>query len=292
VQNTQIRTGISALVAALWLAACASLAVSAPGGLAPASPSAQPGEQFASSPTESSATLYIFAAASLTEAFDGITRSFEASHPGVHLVLNFAGSQQLAQQINQGAPADVFASANQKQMDAVIADGRIAAGSEQAFVKNRLVVIIPADNPAQITSLQDLSKADLRLVLAAKEVPVGQYTLDFLEKANQGAGFDPAYKEAVLGNVVSYEDNVKAVLSKVALGEADAGVVYTSDISGENASRVMQIEIPTELNVVATYPIAPIQDSTSGDLAEAFINAVLSAEGQNSLTKYGFIPIK
>jgi molybdate transport system substrate-binding protein len=252
----------------------------------------QAGERSSLSPTEHSTTLYVFAAASLTEAFEEIARSFEASHPGVRVALNFAGSQQLAQQIIQGAPADVFASANQKQMDAVISDGRIAAGSEQTFAENRLVVVVPTENPAGINTLKDLSKTDLRLVLAAKEVPVGQYTLDFLEKASQAESLDPGYPEAVLANVVSYEDNVKAVLSKVALGEADAGIVYTSDVSGENASRVLQIDIPTDLNVIGSYPVAPIQDSGDKALAQEFIASVLSANGQCSLEKFGFLHVK
>jgi molybdate transport system substrate-binding protein len=292
----RLRLAISTLAAAVWLAACASLAISAPGQRAAsfpeASPSAQIGAQTGDPIAERSATLYIFAAASLTEAFEAITRTFEDSHPGTRVVLNFAGSQQLAQQIIQGAPADVFASANQKQIDAVIADGRIAPGAAQSFAQNQLVVIVPKDNPAQITRLQDLSSADLRLVLAAKEVPVGKYSIEFLDKASRDANYDLAYKAAVLTNVVSYEDNVKAVLSKVALGEADAGIIYLSDISADNAAWILQIEIPKDLNVIATYPIAPVQDSANGELAAAFIALVLSAEGQSSLANYGFIPVK
>ena len=291
----RLRLAISILAAAVWLAACASLAISAPGQRAAsfpeASPSAQIGGQRETHRVRS-ATLYVFAAASLTEAFEGIARSFEDSHPGTRVVLNFAGSQQLAQQIIQGAPADVFASANQKQIDAVIADGRIAPGAAQSFAQNLLVVIVPKDNPAKITRLQDLSSADLRLVLAAKEVPVGKYSIEFLDKASQDINFDPAYRAAVLKNVVSYEDNVKAVLSKVALGEADAGIIYLSDISADNAARIFQIKIPNDLNVIATYPIAPVQDSANGELAAAFIASVLSAEGQSSLANYGFIPVK
>jgi len=284
------------LLAVLVFAACSPLA--AQELVQTAIPSVATNSNLESSATvqaptaNNSTTLYVFAAASLTEAFEGIARSFEASHPGVRVVLNFAGSQQLAQQIIQGSPADVFASANQKQIDAVIADGRIAPDTAQPFAQNQLVVIVPKDNPAQITRLQDLSNADLRLVLAAKEVPVGQYSIEFLDKASQDANFDPAYKAAVLKNVVSYEDNVKAVLSKVGLGEADAGIVYLSDISADNAARILQIEIPKALNVIATYPIAPVQDSANGELAAAFIALVLSAEGQSSLANFGFIPVK
>ena len=236
--------------------------------------------------------LNVFAAGSLTDAFGEIGKLFEADHPGVTAVFNFAGSQQLAQQINEGAPADVFASANKKQMDVVIEAGGIVSGTEQTFAKNRLVVIFPKDNPAGLADLQDLAKPDLKLVLAAKEVPVGQYSLDFLDKAVADQTFAPTFKDDVLKNVVSYEDNVKAVLTKVALGEADAGIVYLSDISGADADKIDRIEIPDELNVIASYPIAPIKESENPDLAQAFIDLVLSQEGQDILAKYNFIPVK
>jgi len=236
--------------------------------------------------------LNIFAAASLTESFNEIGKLFEANHPGVTVVFNFASSQQLAQQINEGAPADVFASANKKQMDAVIEARGIISGTQQTFAQNRLVVIYPQDNPASLKELKDLAKSDLKLIFAAKEVPVGQYSLDFLDKAVADPAFGTAFKEDVLANVVSYEDNVKAVLAKVALGEADAGIVYLSDISGADANKVGQIDIPEALNVIASYPIAPIMDRKSPEMAQAFIDLVLSQEGQDILAKYGFIPVK
>jgi molybdate transport system substrate-binding protein len=236
--------------------------------------------------------LNVFAAASLTDAFGEIGEMLEASHPGTTVVFNFAGSQQLAQQINEGAPADVFASANKKQMDVVIEAGGIVSGTQQTFAKNRLVVIFPNDNPAGLAELQDLAKPDLKLVLAAKEVPVGQYSLDFLGKAVADPAFSTTFEDDVLANVVSYEDNVKAVLTKVALGEADAGIVYLSDISGADAGKVSRIDIPDALNVIAVYPIAPVEESQNPELAQAFIDLVLSQEGQDILAKYNFIPVK
>lgn len=237
-------------------------------------------------------TLNVFAAASLTEAFGEIGKQFEAQHAGTSIVFNFAGSQQLAQQLASGAPADVFASANKKQMDAAINSGQIVTNTTQTFVNNRLVMIYPTGNPASLAQLQDLRKPGIKLVLAAKEVPVGQYALDFLDKAVQDQAFGASFKEDVLKNVVSYENDVKIVLTKVALGEADAGIVYTSDVSGANASKVGQIEIPDALNVIAKYPIAATKDSPHPDLARAFVDYVLSPEGQTILAKYGFIPAK
>jgi molybdate transport system substrate-binding protein len=236
--------------------------------------------------------LNVFAAASLTESFNEIGKLFEANHPGVTVVFNFSGSQQLTQQINEGAPADVFASANKKQVDAVIEAGGIISGTQQTFAKNRLVVIFPKDNPAGLKELKDLSNSGLKLVFAAEEVPVGGYSLDFLDQASSDSAFSTSFKDDVLANVVSYEDNVKAVLTKVALGEADAGIVYTSDISGKDASKVGRLDIPDALNVIASYPIAPIKDSKNPEMAQAFIDLVLSQDGQELLAKYNFIPVK
>ena len=236
--------------------------------------------------------INVFAAASLAEPFGEIGKMFEANNPGVTVVLNFAGSQQLAQQINEGAPADVFASANNKQMDVVIEAGGVVSGTQQTFVKNRLAVIFPLDNPAGLKELKDLAKPGLKVVLAAEDVPVGQYSLAFLDKAIADPTFNETFKDDVLSNVVSYEDSVKVVLAKVALGEADAGIVYTSDISGKDASKVGRLDIPDALNVIATYPIATVKDTQQPEMAQAFIDLVLSRDGQDILAKYNFVPVK
>lgn len=242
-------------------------------------------------PESSPVTLNVLAAASLTEAFQEIAPAFEAAHEGVTLQFNFAGSQQLAQQLANGAPADVFASANKKQMDVAIEAGRIAADAPSSFVQNRLVVVLPAANLAGITSLADLAKPGLKIILATKDVPVGQYALDFLVKADADSYLGSSYSTQVLANVVSYEENVKAVLAKVSLGEADAGIVYTSDAASAT-SQITQIEIPDALNVIAQYPIAVVHDSANSELAKAFVEWVQSSEGQKVLEKYGFLPVK
>jgi molybdate transport system substrate-binding protein len=230
------------------------------------------------------------AAASLTGAFNELGAQFEAANPGVTVQINFSGSQQLAQQISQGAPADVFASANQKQMDAAVEAGRVGKDTSRVFVTNKLVLIYPKSNPASLQGLGDLSKPGLKLVFAAKEVPAGQYSLDFLDKTAGEGNFGADYKEKVLANVVSYESNVKAVLTKVAIGEADAGIVYSSDVTGADAEKVGQLAIPDALNIIAAYPIATIQDSPNKELAQKFVDLVLSDEGQSVLSKYGFVP--
>lgn len=264
------------LLLLILLVACGTVPAASHNGSGPALPTGE---------------LMVFAAASLTEAFSKLGRDFEAANPGVTVVLNFAGSQQLAQQLNQGAPADVFASANNRQMEVAIAAGRVAAEAPQEFANNRLVVVIPADNPGNVATLADLARPGLKIILAAADVPVGAYSRDYLERAVAGGEFGNDYDEHVLANVVSYEQTVKAVLTKIVLGEADAGIVYSSDITPEVAERVRGITIPDELNTIASYPIAPVRDSEQAVLAETFIAYVLSAEGQTILAEFGFIPI-
>ena len=228
----------------------------------------------------SAQSITVFAAASLTESFGELAALFEESHPNTDVILNFAGSNTLRAQIDNGAPADVFASANTKEMDALVASGLVAEGAPQVFLHNRLVIIAPAENAANLTLFEEIARPDLKLVFAAEEVPVGRYTRQML------ANVSSEFSESVLANVVSNESDVKQVVAKIQLGEADAGIVYASDAVA--APELVVIEIPVEFNVLATYPIAPLTDSPS---AAAFVNFVLSPEGQAVLEKWGFTPI-
>jgi molybdate transport system substrate-binding protein len=235
-------------------------------------------------------TMTVLAAASLTESFTELGKLFEVQNPGVKVSFSFSGSQQLAQQLDQGVDADVFASASPKYMDAAVQSKRVNPNAAKTFVQNRLVVIYPKANPAGLAQLKDLAKPGLKLDLADKSVPVGQYALDFLDKAIKVPGYDPQFKNDVLKNVVSYEDNVKSVVTKVSLGEADAGIVYVTDITASLAQKIEKLDIPDALNTVAIYPIAPISDSKNPNLAQAFVVLVLSPQGQAVLAKSGFIP--
>jgi molybdate transport system substrate-binding protein len=238
-------------------------------------------------------TLTVFAAASLTESFTEIGKQFEAANPGVKVTFNFAGSQQLRAQLEQGAKADVFASANTKEMTtAIISDSLVVSGTQRTFVTNRLAVILPKSNPGKITSLADLARPGLKLDFADPSVPVGQYALDMLTKMSQDATFGATFKDKVVANVVSREDNVKSVVSKVQLGEADAGVVYTTDITPNAAKDLTTLDVPDKFNVIATYPIAPLKDAPEPKLAGQFVEWVLSSKGQQVLTQYGFIPVQ
>lgn len=235
--------------------------------------------------------LTVFAAASLTDAFTEVGEIFSATHSDIVVTFSFAGSQELATQIGEGALADLFASANQQQMAVAITSGRINADAAQIFGQNRLVVIVPHDNPAGITTLADLANAGVQLVFAAAAVPVGQYTLDFLSKATVAPGFPARYGELVQANVVSYEQNVRAVLTKISLGEGDAGVVYATDVTGTEAENVIVLDIPDSLNTIAQYPIAMLNDSANEAAAAQFISFILSLEGQAILAKHGFMPL-
>lgn len=232
--------------------------------------------------------LVVMAAASLSEAFTQIGGQFEAANPSFHVVLDFAGSQQLAQQLAQGAPADVFASANAKQMQVATDAGRVAKGAARVFATNRLTVISSRVSDALLASPADLARPGLKLVLAAQDVPAGQYALEFLGKASTGAAYGSAFQSAVLNNVVSYEENVRSVVAKVALGEADAGIVYVTDVTADASGQVTRLAIPDELNVVASYPIAAISGSAHLDAARAFVEMVLSPAGQAVLSHFSF----
>jgi molybdate transport system substrate-binding protein len=173
-------------------------------------------------------------------------------------------------------------------MNVPVKGGEIDASSVQTFAHNRLVVIYPKNNPANITTLQDLAKPGVKVDLAAATVPAGQYAITFLTKASADPAFGADYKANVLKNVVSYETDVKTVLSKVALGEADAGIVYTTDAMTE-ANSVSTLTIPDNLNTIAVYPIAPIKGSKNADVASQFVAYVVSSDGQAVLASYGFL---
>lgn len=218
-------------------------------------------------------TVAVFAAASLTDAFAEVGTAFEAANPGVTVELNFAGSSALREQILAGAPADVFASANASNMAAVIDGG--AASESTDFATNQLQIAVPAGNPGGITGLADFADADLLLGLCAAEVPCGQFALEALAEAG------------VTPSVDTNEPDVRSLLTKIEVGELDAGIVYRTDVRSAGDA-VEGIDIPADENVVAAYPIAALTGSGNPDAAAAFVAFVLSDEGQAILGAYGF----
>jgi len=233
-------------------------------------------------------TLTVFAAASLTASFTEIGKAFEVTNPGVTVRFNFAGSQVLSTQMIQGAVADVFASANHTYMDNMVTANLVASGYKD-FVTNLLEVILPANNPAKLHTLQDLAKPGLKLVLEDKSVPAGAYSLAVLDNLSKDASYGADFKTKVLANVVSNETDVKQVVAKVQLGEADAGIVYVTDAIA--APTLQTIVIPANFNVIASYPIAALIKAPQPELAAAFVAYVLSADGRATMRKWGFTPV-
>jgi len=227
-------------------------------------------------------TLHVFAAASLTDAFTEVGKAFEAEHPGVNVEYNFAGSQVLRTQIEQGAKADVFASADRVQGDVLEAKELLQAS--RVFTRNSLVVVTPRED-SRVKNLADLARPHRKIVIASPTVPAGRYTAQVLRKMTSSGLFGDDYQNRVQANVVSQEPNVRSVLAKVVLGEADAGFVYRTDAQ---PAQVRVLTIPDQLNVIAEYPIGVVAGSPSPDLAAAFTAFVEGSVGQSILRKYGF----
>lgn len=249
------RRAIVSLVVAVLCGAC--------GNSAPASPS----------PSAVSGAITVFAASSLTAAYTAIGKDFQKLHPGTMVKLSFGGSSTLVTQIQQGAIGDVFASADQPNMQKAV-DAGLVAGSPSTFARNRLEIVVAVGNPKHIAGLSDLAQSGLVVVLCAAAVPCGRYATQALQKA--GVTVKPA----------SLETDVKAVVSKVALGEADAGIVYVTDVKAGGAT-VQGVQIPSAQNVVAEYPVAVLKDSQNAPLAKAFISYLLG-DGQKTLARHGF----
>jgi molybdate transport system substrate-binding protein len=256
--------GVASLLAVVLLSACGN-----------------PGEETATtepaSTTDQSGNedeLLVSAAASLTDAFAEIEAAFEEANPGVDVILNLGASSALREQILEGAPADVFASANTSNMDQVAEAGEVS-GEAQVFVTNALQIAVPAGNEAGVAGLEDLGREELLIGLCAEDVPCGE----FGREALASAGVTPS--------IDTNEPDVRALLTKIEAGELDAGITYITDVMSTGGT-VEGIDIPEENNVVAEYPIAALASAPNPEAAAAFVEFVLSDRGQAILTSYGF----
>jgi molybdate transport system substrate-binding protein len=288
---THIRSALGGL---LLVAVVSALLLLPPMLSARPAPAATPSAVAAgpvSQPAASQATLTVFAASSLTDAFKELGTIFELHrHGSVSVTFSFGASSQLRTQLEQGAPADVFASAGQDQLDRARRAG-VIAGPDIPFVANRLVVIVPRSNPAAIQTVADLGRPGVKIVTAAPEVPIGAYTQRMFETMSQIETFGPDFMDRANANIVSREPNVRQIVAKIQLGEGDAAVVYRSDVTPQFAPDLLVIPIPDDLNTIATYPIALVADATQAELGAAFIELVLSPVGQGVLQKWNFTPV-
>ena len=256
---------LSALLAvATLVAGCGGSSDTAAGSSGSASQSASP---------KVTGTINVFAAASLQEAFTKLGTQFEAANPGTRVVLNFGPSSGLSEQITQGAPADVFASASTKSMDTVVAGGEAAAPTD--FAANKMEIAVPPDNPAKVTTLDDLAKKSVKVALCQAKVPCGATAQQVFTNAK------------ITVTPVTEEVDVKSTLSKVTLGEVDAGVVYVTDVRSAG-SKVKGVRIADDVNASTTYPIARLTGSENKLTAQAFVDYVLSPDGVTVLTAAGF----
>ena len=266
---TRLRTtSITAavLLAALALAGCSSsIADQAAPSQTPAAGGVTP---------EIQGTVTVFAAASLTETFDALKLAFESANPGTEVVYNYGGSSALAEQIVQGAPVDVFAAASTATMTTVT-DASLTAADPVNFATNTLEIAVPVGNPGKVTGLDDFADKDLAIAVCAEEVPCGAASAKIFEVTD------------VTPSVDTYEQDVKAVLTKVELGEADAGLVYVTDVKAAG-DKIEGVEFPEAADAVNDYPIAALSGSTNPDAAAAFVAFVLSPEGQSALSDAGF----
>ncbi|MFE7236290.1 molybdate ABC transporter substrate-binding protein [Streptomyces sp. NPDC002405] len=266
-RTRMLKSGVAGAAALLALSACSSSS-------SDDSSSAGSGTSASAAP-KLSGTVTVFAAASLKESFTTLGKQFEQQHPGTKVTFNFGGSDSLAASITSGAPADVFAAASTKTM-AIVTDKKDAAGTPVTFVRNQLEIATAPGNPDKISSLKDLTRSGLKVVLCDKTVPCGAAAQKVLDASRLKL------------TPVSYEQDVKSALTKVELKEADAALVYKTDVKAA-AGRVQGVEFPESAEAVNDYPITLLKNAPNATAAKAFVELVTSAEGQNVLTGAGFL---
>ena len=267
---------------ALTVAACASSSAGVGGSARPRPTDAGSGS---AAPPAGRIELTVFAAASLRDALGAAVAAYETASPGVAFALSFDASSALRAQVEQGAPVDVFASADTQNPEALVRAG--LAGPPVPFAGNGLAIVVPAANPARIASPADLARPGVRIVNAGPEVPITAYAAALLANLARLPGYPPGYVAAVAANVVSREDNVRVVLAKVQLGEADAGIVYATDAASAGAA-VTTIPIPVAAAVVATYAAVVPTAAPHPAAAAAFVDWLAGPAGRGILARFGF----
>ncbi len=274
----------SVLAALIGIVAACTGGVIPPSSEAPATPA--PASATAP-PSGTAVELTVYGAASLKGALEQAKAAYEAANPGTTVTLSTDSSSALETQIEQGAPADVFLAADTTNPKKLV-DAGLADGAPVTFAGNELTVIVPADNPAGITSPADLAKAGVRVIAAGDEVPITKYATQLVDNLAKEAGYSADFAAAYAANIASKEDNVKAVVAKIELGEGDAGIVYVTDAKA--STKVATIDVPPPANVPATYDGVVIKDSRNAVAGKAFLAWLAGPEGQAILEALGFLP--
>ena len=243
------------------------------------------------SQTDPDEELIVFCGAGFTGAISEIGKIYENSS-GKKVRFNFDGLPALRVQIEEGAYADLLISPDQRYIDPLVETGFIEEDTVEVFARNLVAVVIPANNPANITTIQDLATPGMKIVMGIEELPIGDHALQVLDNLADDPSFGPAFKEAVLANVVSMETRVTGIVSKVALGEADAGFAFMSDVTPQMREKIRKIPIPDGYNVRGDSSIAVFSQSDNSEAAEEFIDLLMSNDAQAILDEYGFIPIQ
>jgi len=242
-----------------------------------------------SKPNPEPHTLVIFAAASLSEAMHELAERFESQHPGVTVVIDAKSTSDHRKDLESGAKADLFAFVSKLEMEKSEQSGVIETGRARIYMHNKLSLVVPKDNPARISGLNDLNRPGLRIAMASEEFPIGRYTLECLDKLKATSEFGGAWHGGMLRNIVSRDGNARGVLSKVQKREVDVGFVYASDLLGRDPDAVAGFPIPDAYNVRADYLVAPVKGSKQSGLAEDFMDLMQSKEGRAVFEKRGFI---
>jgi molybdate transport system substrate-binding protein len=273
----RIRRPAFIAILSVALAACSA-------GTASPSPAASP----ATATPVTSTDLTIFGASSLKGVLEKARTAYEAAVPGMKLTISTDSSATLETQIEQGAPADVFLSADSKNPQKLV-DGGFASGGLVPFAGNRLTIIVPADNPAGLKTPADLAKAGVKVIAAGDDVPITKYANQLVANLAKEAGYPADFAAAYAANIVSREDNVRALMAKIELGEGDAGIAYVTDAKA--STRVATIDVPQAANVPATYAGVVVKDSANAPAAAAFLDWLAGPDGQAILAGFGFLPV-
>lgn len=271
---------------AILVAACSTQGTASPSVAAPSFASVAPSAA-STNPSAQAVNLTIFGAASLTNVLDKVQDAYAKAHPGTTLTISTDSSAALETQIEQGAPADVFLAADTINPKKLV-DAHLSAGDAVVFATNRLTIVVPSDNPGGVGSPKDLAKAGLKIIAAGDAVPITEYAMQLVDQLARQDGYPTDFASAYAANVVSKEDNVKAVIGKIEIGQGDAGIVYVTDAAA--STRVTTVDVPDDANVPASYAGVVVGASTHQEPARTFLGWLTSPDGQAVLKRFGFLP--